>query len=177
MTFSQAQCEFKWAVISHIMCNRMWSYLIFVISFTQVGFSNSKFFTQKYHKFTPKRVKHIVFLRSIWKKFTTDRIFLHGQRPWCSWQISGMDVMLHLKIHLNFWYRITCLEVGGGAMVCHIPQWQLWHFVTFKRVDWQTVLGGWTSKNWYLFGNNKKHHKNCKIALVGQRKGLASCGC
>ena len=37
------------------------AYLIFVISFTQAGFSNSKFYTQKYLKFTPKRVKCVVF--------------------------------------------------------------------------------------------------------------------
>ena len=35
------------------------AYLIFVISFTQAGFSNSKFYTKKYLKFTPKRVKYV----------------------------------------------------------------------------------------------------------------------
>ena len=35
------------------------AYLILVISFTQAGFSNSKFYTKKYLKFTPKRVKYV----------------------------------------------------------------------------------------------------------------------
>ena len=40
------------------------TYPIFVISFTQAGFSMTKFYTQKYtkiHKNTPKTVKYIVF--------------------------------------------------------------------------------------------------------------------
>ena len=37
------------------------TYLILVISFTQAGLSNYKFYTLKYLKFTPKRVKYIVF--------------------------------------------------------------------------------------------------------------------
>ena len=49
-------------------------YLIFVISFTQAGFLNLKFYTQKRKKKThknpknvPEKVYYMPFLRSIWK--------------------------------------------------------------------------------------------------------------
>ena len=49
------------------------SYLIFVISFTQTGFSETKYYTQKTTKGTKKtknvseKVKYIHFFHSIWK--------------------------------------------------------------------------------------------------------------
>ena len=49
------------------------TYLIFVISFTQAGFLNPKFYTQKMIKNTqntkniPEKVYFMQFLRSIWK--------------------------------------------------------------------------------------------------------------
>ena len=63
--------------------------LIFVISFTQAAFSNSKFYTQKLTKNTPKHSKmsmkskiYAVFVFNL-ENVTPDRIFLHGHRPWC----------------------------------------------------------------------------------------------
>ena len=65
------------------------TYLIFVISFTQAAFSNSKFYTQKLTKNTPKHSKmsmkskiYAVFVFNL-ENVTPDRIFLHGHRPWC----------------------------------------------------------------------------------------------
>lgn len=64
-------------------------YLIFVISFTQAAFSNSKFYTGKLTKNTSKHWKmslkskiYAVFVFNL-ENFTPDRIFLHGHRPWC----------------------------------------------------------------------------------------------
>ena len=64
-------------------------YLIFVISFTQAAFLNSKFYTRKLTKNTPKHRKmslkskiYAVFVFNL-ENFTPDRIFLHGHRPWC----------------------------------------------------------------------------------------------
>ena len=57
-----------------LLLQRLHSYLIFVISFTQAGFLNLKFYTQKRKKKTPKNLKNVPekvyympFLRSIWK--------------------------------------------------------------------------------------------------------------
>ena len=72
------------------------TYIIFVISFTQAAFSNSKFYTQKLTKNTPKHSKmsmkskiYAVFVFNL-ENFTPDRIFLHGHRPWCPWQLWGL---------------------------------------------------------------------------------------
>ena len=72
-------------------------YLIFVISFTQAAFSNSKFYTQKLTKNTPKHSKmslkskiYVVLVFNL-ENFTPDRIVLHGHRPWCPWQLWGMS--------------------------------------------------------------------------------------
>ena len=60
------------------------AYLIFVISFTQAGFLNSKFYTQKLIK-TPKNPKNVrekvyymQFLRSIWKILHLTECFYTG---------------------------------------------------------------------------------------------------
>ena len=65
------------------------AYLIFVISFTQAAFLNSKFYIRKFTKNTPKHPKmslkskiSAVFVFNL-ENFTPDRIFLHGHRPWC----------------------------------------------------------------------------------------------
>ena len=69
--------------------DHLFSYLIFVISFTQAAFSNFKFYTQKLTKNTQKHWKmslkskiYAVFVFNL-KNFTPDSIFLHGHRPWC----------------------------------------------------------------------------------------------
>ena len=56
----------------------IWPYPIFVISFTQAGFSMTKFYTQKYtkiHKNTPKTVKYIVFRVQSGKFYTWQNYF------------------------------------------------------------------------------------------------------
>ena len=65
------------------------AHLIFVIYFTQAAFSNSKFYTQKLTKDTPKHSKmslkskiYASFVFNL-ENFTPARIFLHGHRPWC----------------------------------------------------------------------------------------------
>ena len=70
--------------------------LIFVISFTQAGFSKTKFYTQKTTKDTKntknvyEKVKCMQFFSLNLEKITPDRNFLHWHRRWCWWQIWGM---------------------------------------------------------------------------------------
>ena len=54
------------------------AYLIFVISFTQAAFSNSKFYTPNYSKMSLKSKIYAVFVFNL-ENVTPDRIFLHGQ--------------------------------------------------------------------------------------------------
>ena len=65
------------------------AYLIFVISFTQAAYLNSKFYTQKLTKTAPKHSKmplkskiYAFFVLNL-ENVTPERIFLHGHRPWC----------------------------------------------------------------------------------------------
>ena len=66
----------------------MQAYLIFVISFSQAAFSNSKLYTRKLPKNTPKHSK-MFFVCSIWKILHLPEYFYtdtaHGA------QLSGMD--------------------------------------------------------------------------------------
>ena len=68
---------------------KMEAYLIFVISFTQAGFSKTKFYTQKTTKGTKntknvsEKVKYMHFFSLNLEKFTPDRKFLHRHRLWC----------------------------------------------------------------------------------------------
>ena len=110
------------------------AYLIFVISFTQAAFSNSKFYTQKLTKNTPKHSKmsmkskiYAVFVFNL-ENVTPDRIFLHGHRPWCPWQLWGMlgtrsycalsllDILVFMVI-LNIW------GTEQRSKVCWISLW------------------------------------------------------
>ena len=65
------------------------AYLIFVISFKQAGFLKTKFYTQKKTKDTKntknvsEKVKCMQFFSLNLEKFTPERKFLHGHRPWC----------------------------------------------------------------------------------------------
>ena len=99
------------------------SYPLFVISFTQVGFSKTKFYTQKNDK------RHQKHWRCLWKsqmyavffslnleKFTPERKFLHGHRPWCPWQIWGMwERCLKVPaIHILLLQRVCRVQCGEG---------------------------------------------------------------
>ena len=62
----------------------MYSYLIFVISFTQTGFSKTKLYTKKKTTKITKNTKNVSekviymhFFSLILEKFTPDRKFLH----------------------------------------------------------------------------------------------------
>ena len=68
--------------VSLLAQNSEYSYLIFVISFTQAALSNSKFYTQKFTKNTPKHSKmslkskiYAVFCVQSGKFYTLENIF------------------------------------------------------------------------------------------------------
>ena len=83
---------YKYVSVQH---GFIYTYLIFVISFTQTGFSKTKFYTQKSTKITKntkmslkKSYICIFFTHSgkiyIWQKIFTQTCL------WCLWQIWGM---------------------------------------------------------------------------------------
>ena len=70
-------------------------YLIFVILFTQAGFSKTKFYTKKTTKGTKntknvsEKVKYMHFFTQSGKIYTWQKIFTQTCL-WCLWQIWGM---------------------------------------------------------------------------------------
>ena len=82
------------------------SYLIFVIFFTRTHFKSWKFYTRKVRKFTTKLPKTI-FSCFFSGFFLHSTKFLHARRSHCSWQISGMTIIMMILTQIKDFCEIT----------------------------------------------------------------------
>ena len=123
--------------LCHIFQVPLISYLIFVISFTQAGFFNSKFLHPKIN--THKNSKICIFLHSIWKILHLTELFYTGtcKEVW-PWEMQdGNWIPLQYIWSLHFMWRKmkemvfqTCWFLPWNFKLVLINQW-----ITMSRED------------------------------------------
>ena len=109
-----------------------------------------------------------------------DNFFLHGHRPWCPWQIWGMDdgyisvkfgfkVLLCVK-ELTFHNSFLYASIGGEALWLSLGTLQFWNLVEFSEKNpnnlWRPPRIRFGKLCWFFFFGKSKNSATKFIVFV-----------